>query len=113
MAWPPGAGDPLPRPASVWFEQVKLEWILGVQGHGREWAHVFHVDFEDRERVWRAIADAMPQATITEVRQSPYGVTCGVEVGLTLNDRRAPTLISWHYAISIAAPRLVTAYPIP
>lgn len=48
-----------------------------------------------------------------EVRESPYGITCGVEVGLTVNDRHALTLISWHYAVELAAPRLVTAYPTP
>jgi hypothetical protein len=98
----------------VWFEQPKLEWILGAEGHGREWRRVFHVDPGDWERAWRAIAGAMPGATIEEVRpRPPYGVTCGVEVSLTINDRSALTIVSWHYAIEIAAPRLVTAYPTP
>lgn len=50
---------------------------------------------------------------IKEVREPPYGVTCGVEVELTINSRSAPTLISWHYVVEIATPRLVTAYPTP
>jgi hypothetical protein len=74
---------------------------------------VFRVDLEDQERVWEAIANSMPRVTIKEVRRSPYGVTCGVEVILTINGRSAKTLVSWHYAIPIAAPRLVTAYPTP
>jgi len=55
----------------------------------------------------------MPEAAIKEVRESPYGITCGVEAWLTVNSRSAPTLVSWHYAVEIAAPRLVTAYPTP
>jgi hypothetical protein len=90
MSWPPNIGEPLPRAASIWFEQSKLEWILGAEGH------------------------AMPEATIKEVRKrSPHGVTCGVQVNLTIGDHSAKTLVSWHYALGIAAPRLVTAYPTP
>jgi hypothetical protein len=48
----------------------------------------------------------MPEATITEVRESPYGMTCGVEVDLTVNGRHARTRISWHFAVEIAAPIL-------
>lgn len=113
MSWPPRIGAPLPRAEYVWCERSKLKWILGEEGHGREWTRVFRVDDGDMARVWRAIADAMTRATITEVRESPYGITCGVEVGLTIDGRHAPTLISWHYAVEIAAPRLVTAYPTP
>jgi hypothetical protein len=114
MPWPPSIGKPLPRAASIWFEQGKLEWILGVEGHGREWARVFHVDSGDWERVWEAIAEATPEAAITEVRKrSPHGMTCGVQVSLTIGDRSAKTLVSWHYALEIATPRLVTAYPTP
>jgi hypothetical protein len=112
MHWPPKVGAPLPRAEYVWYEERKLKWILG-EGHGREWERVFRVDPGDRAKVWRAIADAMPEATITEVRESPYGMTCGVEVGLTVNGRHARTRISWHFAVEIAAPRLVTAYPTP
>ena len=113
MTWPPRIGDPLPRAEYAWHEQRKLEWILGKEGHGREWARVFRVESEDMARIWWVIATAMQRAAIMEVRESPYGITCGVEVGLTINDRRSLTLISWHYADEIAVPRLVTAYPIP
>jgi hypothetical protein len=113
MPWPPGVEDPLPRAADAWYERSKLKWILDEKGHGDEWARVFHVGPEDQERVWEVIANAMPRATIKEVRRSTYGVTCGVEVILTIDGRSARTLVSWHYAIPIAAPRLVTAYPTP
>lgn len=82
-------------------------------GHGHEWARVFRVEPDDTTRIWWAIAGAMPGATIAEVRESPYGIACGVEAELTINYRRALTLVSWHYAVEIAAPRLVTAYPTP
>jgi hypothetical protein len=112
--WPPKVGEQLPRPDQVWFEQSKLNWILSSEGHGPEWTRVFRVDLGDRERVWLAIAGAMYGAAIKEVRdRSPFGISCGVEVDLTLNARSALTLVSWHYAIEIAAPRLVTAYPTP
>jgi hypothetical protein len=91
-----------------------LEWILGAKGHGREWGRVFHVGPEDWELVWRALAKATLGAAIKEVRdRSPYGISCGVEVFLAINDREARTFASWHYAIPLAAPRLVTAYPTP
>ena len=42
-----------------------------------------------------------------------YGVVCGVEITLTINDRTAPVATAWHYADKDAEPRLVTAYPSP
>jgi hypothetical protein len=114
MPWPPRTGEPLPRTGGIWFEQSKLEWILGAEGHGQEWARVFHVDSRDWERVWGAIAEATPGATIKEVRKrSPHGITCGIQIDLMIGDRSARALISWHYATKIAMPRLVTAYPTP
>ena len=114
MPWPPKPGDPLPRATSIWFEQGKLEWILGTGGHGGQWARVFHVDSDDWERVWRAIAEATPGATIMEVRdRSPFGIACGVRVDLKIGNRCAQTIVSWHYVLEVAAPRLVTAYPTP
>jgi hypothetical protein len=44
---------------------------------------------------------------------APYGVVCGVEMTVTINDRIAPIATSWHYRDQEAAPRLVTAYPGP
>lgn len=43
----------------------------------------------------------------------PYGVVCGVEVELRINDRTAAAATAWHYTDEDAAPRLVTAYPSP
>jgi hypothetical protein len=65
-------------------------------------------------KVWEAIARATLGSTIKVVRdRSPFGITCGIEVDLEINDRKAPTTVSWHYAIEIAAPKLVTAFPTP
>ena len=102
----------LPRADQAWFDRVKLEnWILGAEGHGREWKRVFHVDPGDWERVWEAIAQATIGATIRVVRdRSPFGVVCGIEVDLTIDGRTATSTLSWHYAEEGAAPRLVTAY---
>jgi len=75
---------------------------------------VFHVSSDDWERVWRAIAKATAGAAIMEVRdRSPHGIACGVQVDLRIGNRCAKTIVSWHYALEIAAPRLVTAYPTP
>jgi hypothetical protein len=114
VPWPPEFGDPLPRAASAWYTQSKLGWILGNKGHGPEWGKVFRVTASDSTQVWEAIASASLESTIQVVRdRSPFGVTCGIEVDLEINDRGAPTTIAWHYAIEIAPPRLVTAFPIP
>ena len=112
MAWPPEIGDRLPNAELAWCERVKLErWILGGEGHSREWAYVFHVGLKECARVWDAIAKAALGAVIFEVRdRSPFGVVCGVEVDLTIGDRSAPVILSWHYSDRDAAPRLVTAY---
>jgi hypothetical protein len=112
MSWPPKLGDPLPRADAVWFETAKLElWILAERGHGHEWERVFHVTVEDSKRVWEAIAAATHDAVIATVRdRGADGVVCGVEVVLTIGERSAPVIVSWHYASEEAAPRLVTAY---
>ena len=72
---------------------------------------VFGVGPEQWMRVWEAIAGAALDAVIVEVRHHPlYGVSCGINVNLTLGGRTAPIIASWHYAHQNAAPRLVTAY---
>lgn len=112
MTWPPQIGDPLPRADQAWFEPVKLDdWILGEDGHGKEWRRVFHVGLEDRERVWEAIASAVRNAPIATVRNRGFkGIVCSVKVELTIGERTAPVTVGWHYASEKAAPRLVTAY---
>ena len=114
MPWPPTIGDPLPRAAKAWCERGKLEgWVLGAEGHGAEWERVFRVGVKDADRVWKAIADAVLSAPITELRERGHGVGCGVLVELAIDARVAPVLTGWHYADEKAAPRLVTAYPKP
>lgn len=90
----------------------KLNWILAERGHGHEWARVFHIDSNDAELLWNAIARAVRQASVFRViDRGRYGVVCGVALRLTLNGRTASVTTSWHYAASADAPRLVTAYP--
>lgn len=114
MSWPPRIGDPLPRAWDAWYKRSKLEWILGDEGHGPEWEKVFRVTPSDAAGVWSAIASAALGSKIQVVRDRfPFGVTCGITADLTINDRNSPTTISWHYAMEIAAPRLVTAFPTP
>lgn len=113
MQWQPRIGSPLPRASSLWFEKIKLEWILGPNGHGPEWERVFHVDADDADQVWDCIAQAAPKAPITEIHGTGIAVSYGVLIDVTINRRSAPVLTAWHYANEGAAPRLVTAYPKP
>jgi hypothetical protein len=99
---------------NAWYTQQKLDWILVDEGHGPEWEKVFHVAPSDSAKVWEAIVSATLESKIEVVRDRfPFGITCGIAVDLEINDRNAPTTISWHYAIEIAPPRLVTAFPTP
>jgi hypothetical protein len=112
VPWPPKIGDPLPRSVEVWFEQPKLDWILGMKGHGPEWSRIFRIYPDDRELAWEAIANATPGSMIQVVRdRSPFGISCGIEIDLAFNRRNALVTVAWHYAFENAAPRLVTAYP--
>lgn len=113
MGWPPKVGEVLPRATECWYEQAKLDdWVFATRGHGPEWKRVFRVGPEDHKRVWEAIAEAAPGAMIEEVRdRSPFGITCGIKVELTIGERTAQAVISWHYANERAAPRLASAYP--
>ncbi|HET7053947.1 MAG TPA: hypothetical protein VFI09_08545 [Solirubrobacterales bacterium] len=89
-----------------------MDWIFGMEGHGAEWNRVFLIYPDDRKLAWKAIAKATLGSTIQVVRdRTPFGVSCGIEVGLVLNQREAPVMVAWHYAFENAAPRLVTAYP--
>jgi hypothetical protein len=112
MSWPPMVGAPLPRAEMAWYERIKLDgWILAERGHGLEWNRVFQVGIEDSGRVWEAIATAVLEAPVGTVRdRGTEGVVCGVQVELTIGERTAPVMLSWHYADPSAAPRLVTAY---
>jgi hypothetical protein len=109
----PTIAEPLPRAIDAYTEPEKWQgWILAEQGHGPEWARVFHADPTDAEKVWIAIAEAMLNAPVHKiVDRGPDGVVCGVDVELTIGSRSARVRTSWHYERAGAAPRLVTAYP--
>lgn len=111
----PEIGQPLPRAADAYATGEKWRgWVFAEHGHGREWARVFNVGAEDSERIWRAISEAIADARVFTLRdRAPYGVVCGVELELTINERTAAVATAWHYAYEDAAPRLVTAYPSP
>lgn len=111
----PQIGRRLPRASGSYATADKWRgWILASHGHGPEWQRIFDVQPADSERVWSAIAEAVIDARVSTLRdRGPYGVVCGVEVTLTINDRTAPVAVAWHYADEDAAPRLVTAYPSP
>ena len=113
MAWPPKVGEPFPCAEDAWYAWPKVEdWILGDEGHGPEWAAVFHIGLDDWRLVWEEILEATMGAAIWEVRdRSPYGLACEAQVRIVLGDRNAQVKLSWHYAEEGAAPRLVTAYP--
>jgi hypothetical protein len=115
MAWPPKAGEPLPRAAEAWCAREKwTNWILAEVGHGTEWGHVFHVESEQWEAVWEAIAAAVIGALIETVRNlGALGVSCGMTVELEIEGRTASAITAWHYGAEGDAPRLVTAYPRP
>jgi hypothetical protein len=109
--WPPILGKPLPRADEAWVEPRKWKWILGEEGHGKEWKRVFRVPIADPFRVWGTVAAGLPNAPIVSLRMTAYGYGCGMLLYLTLDDRHSHVMTAWHYAQEGAAPRLVTAYP--
>jgi hypothetical protein len=110
----PKVGEPLPRVAEAFGVREKWDqWILAGRGHGWEWARVFRVGPADVEEIWRAVADAVLDAPISSIRELDVGVSCEVQIVLKIGARAAPVRTVWHYADAGAAPRLVTAYPIP
>jgi hypothetical protein len=66
---------------------------------------VFDVAPSDSERVWNTIVEAVLDAPVSTIRdRAPYGVVCGVELSLTINDRTAAVATSWHYFDEQAPP---------
>jgi hypothetical protein len=111
---PPTIGHPLSRADEAYVTPEKwTEWILSDRGHGEEWGRVFRAHLADSEQIWQAIADAVLDAPISAVRKVAVGVTCEVDVELTINERTATVRSAWHYADTEDAPRLVTAFPTP
>jgi hypothetical protein len=46
----------MPRAADAYATADKWKgWILAADGHGKDWARVFHVGTEDAEQIWPAI----------------------------------------------------------
>lgn len=112
--WPPRVGEPLPRADQAYTAPEKWDqWILADRGHGAEWARVFLVTVTSTDQVQQAIADAVSNATISSVRRADTGVSCAVYIALTIGARTALVRSVWHYADAQAAPRLVTAFPVP
>src|ERR1700678_1710411 len=109
---PPAVGRPLPRADKAYATPEKwTEWILADRGHGGEGARVFLAHLADSEQIWHAIAGAVLDAPVSAVRKVAVGMTCEVEVELTINERIATVRSAWHYADTEDAPRLVTAFP--
>jgi hypothetical protein len=108
----PTTGQPMPRAADAYATADKWKgWILAADGHGKDWARVFHVGTADAEQIWAAIAAAVLEAPVSVVRdRAPHGVVCGVHVKVAIDDRTSSVATVWHYRDEDAAPRLVTAY---
>jgi hypothetical protein len=105
-------GELLPRAERAFTTEVKWDdWILAPSpGHGADWFRVF--GSVSMEKAWAAILDGLENAPIRDIRMTiDGGISCGVQMMLTLNGRTAPIRTAWHYADPHAAPRLVTAYP--
>jgi hypothetical protein len=111
---PPTVGHPLPHADEAYVTPEKwAKWILADRGHGGEWGRVFRVHLADSEQIWQAIGNAVLDAPVSAVRNVAVGMTCEVDVELTINERTATVRSAWHYADTEDAPRLVTAFPTP
>lgn len=107
----PTVGRPLPRARHGYTSEGKWnEWILATPGHGSDWRGVFGEITWDH--AWHEITTPIELAPVSNVRQlGELGITCGVDLSLTINGRTAPVRTAWHYGSADAAPRLVSAYP--
>jgi hypothetical protein len=107
----PTIGNPLPRAEDAYSTHAKWrEWILADEHHGPDWTAVFGT--ADRATIWPTLAAAILIAPVLEIREvADGGLSCRVDVLLTLNNRTATVRTAWHYAEEDDAPRLVTAFP--
>jgi hypothetical protein len=88
------------------------EWILSERGHGPHWRRVLHVDLGDVDLVWTAIAGRIQVDPVSRIRElGLYGLSCEVDMRLTIGPRTAPVRTAWHYAGPGWPPRLISAYP--
>src|SRR5437588_580591 len=103
MPWPT-VGELLPRVEDAYSKQEKWsDWILSEEHHGPEWRTVF--GSVDAETIWAALTGAILVAPVVSARRvADGGVSCGVDVLLTLNGRRAIVRSAWHYAHENDAP---------
>lgn len=110
MTWPQ-IDQPLPRARDAYSSAGKWDdWILHEEHHGPDWRSVFGE--VDAEMIWPALTEAILVAPVISVRRvADGGVSCGVDVSVTLNDRTSTVRTAWHYADEEDAPRLVTAFP--
>ncbi len=114
MAQPLVIGRPLPRAGEAYAASAKWDWMLTLQGHGREWAQVFRVGPEHADLLWAAISEAVLQAPVIEIRAKHDGAFgCRVDVAIAIGGRAARVRTAWHYTSVTSAPRLVTAFPTP
>ena len=113
MEWQPRIGEPLPQADQAWAEGVKWsKWILSERGHGLHWQRVLHVDLGDVDLVWAAIARRIRVDPVSRIRRlGDHGLSCEVDLRLTIGARSAPIRTIWHYAGPDWPPRLVSAYP--
>lgn len=84
------------------------------RGHGPEWKAILQVGSEDADALWDAIAAAVVETPVYQVRVAQGGgILCEVRLELSARERTAMVVTVWHLAHDAAAPRLVTAYPTP
>ncbi len=88
-------GKPLPRAEDAYVEDEKWSgWILAPPGHAADWNRVFGPVTADD--IWRAIVDVVEVAPIVNIRISQHGISCGVQMSLTLNNRTVSARTAWH-----------------
>jgi hypothetical protein len=101
----------MPRADDAFVEDEKWDrYVLADIGHGDDWRRTFG-EF-DPAALWSMLAAAACDAGVVDVHDlGPLGVTCRVQISLTVNERTASVRTVWHYETEETAPRLVTAFP--
>jgi hypothetical protein len=121
VSWPPELGEPLPRasePTGIYEKLVayclNVNHIVGA-AEARGFQHVLEIGPGDADYLAAVLADALPDARISQVRDNePFGVLCEIRVPIAgLRERRervATVITSWELRHALDRPRLVTAY---
>ncbi len=92
----PSVGRPLPRARDAYTSEEKWrDWVFATPGHGADWRRVFgEITWSD---AWGEITMAIELALVSNVRQlGELGITCGVDLSLTINGRTATVRTAWH-----------------